>query len=70
MKLSELGEGSVEQDSCLCVVLWWRFSWSRRIDVSMWAIKTSIKSRNVPGRVKLLVHPGKRHLCLRSPWAR
>lgn len=26
-------------------------------------------SGNVPGRVKLLLHPGKLHLCFRSPWA-
>lgn len=35
MKGSGLGDVSVEQDSCLWVVLWWRFSWSGTVSIGL-----------------------------------
>lgn len=59
----------------LCVVFMWRFNWSVASKISLQLKKQTDtdrqtkKARNIPGRVKLLSHPGNVHLCFRSPCA-
>lgn len=39
LKWSGLGDGSVEDMSCLCFVRWWRFNWSKveyGVSISNW----------------------------------